>query len=70
VIQLFRVILPVSDIERAPQFYGALLDASGSRVSPGVTTSGAAASFSRALILARMAIPGMPHRILTMCISP
>jgi predicted enzyme related to lactoylglutathione lyase len=35
VIQLFRVILPVSDIERAAQFYGALLDASGSRVSPG-----------------------------------
>jgi predicted enzyme related to lactoylglutathione lyase len=35
VIRMFRVILPVSDIERAAQFYGALLDASGSRVSPG-----------------------------------
>jgi predicted enzyme related to lactoylglutathione lyase len=35
VIRLFRVILPVSNIERAAQFYGALLDASGSRVSPG-----------------------------------
>jgi predicted enzyme related to lactoylglutathione lyase len=35
VIRLFRVILPVSDIERAAQFYGALLAASGSRVSPG-----------------------------------
>ncbi len=34
-IRLFRVILPVSDIERAAQFYGVLLDASGSRVSPG-----------------------------------
>ena len=34
-IQLYRVILPVSDIERAAQFYGALLDANGSRVSPG-----------------------------------
>lgn len=34
-IRLFRVILPVSDIERAAQFYGALLNASGSRVSPG-----------------------------------
>ena len=34
-IRLFRVILPVSDIERAAQFYGALLVASGSRVSPG-----------------------------------
>jgi predicted enzyme related to lactoylglutathione lyase len=35
VIRLFRVILPVKDIERAAQFYTALLDASGSRVSPG-----------------------------------
>jgi predicted enzyme related to lactoylglutathione lyase len=34
-IRMFRVILPVSDIERAAQFYGALLDTSGSRVSPG-----------------------------------
>ena len=34
-IRLYRVILPVSDIERAAQFYAALLDASGSRVSPG-----------------------------------
>jgi predicted enzyme related to lactoylglutathione lyase len=32
---MFRVILPVDDIERAAQFYGALLDTSGSRVSPG-----------------------------------
>jgi predicted enzyme related to lactoylglutathione lyase len=29
------VILPVKDIERATQFYAALLGASGSRVSPG-----------------------------------
>jgi predicted enzyme related to lactoylglutathione lyase len=35
VIRLFRVILPVKDIERATQFYRALLGASGSRVSPG-----------------------------------
>src|ERR1700686_5666608 len=34
-IRLFRVILPVKDIERAAQFYGALIEASGSRVSPG-----------------------------------
>jgi catechol 2,3-dioxygenase-like lactoylglutathione lyase family enzyme len=32
---LFRVIVPVSDIERATLFYGALLGAAGSRVSPG-----------------------------------
>ena len=37
---------------------------------PDVTTSDAAASFSRALILARMVIPGTPHQILTTCISP
>jgi predicted enzyme related to lactoylglutathione lyase len=35
VIRLYRVILPVRDIERAAEFYGALLNASGSRVSPG-----------------------------------
>jgi uncharacterized glyoxalase superfamily protein PhnB len=33
--RLFRVILPVSDIGRAQQFYGALLEAAGTRVSPG-----------------------------------
>jgi catechol 2,3-dioxygenase-like lactoylglutathione lyase family enzyme len=32
---LFRVIVPVSDIERAALFYSALLGAAGSRVSPG-----------------------------------
>jgi catechol 2,3-dioxygenase-like lactoylglutathione lyase family enzyme len=32
---LFPVIEPVSDIERATLFYGALLGAAGSRVSPG-----------------------------------
>jgi catechol 2,3-dioxygenase-like lactoylglutathione lyase family enzyme len=32
---LFRVIVPVSDIERAAHFYGALLGAVGQRVSPG-----------------------------------
>jgi predicted enzyme related to lactoylglutathione lyase len=35
VIRLYRVILPVSNIERAAQFYGVLLVACGSRVSPG-----------------------------------
>jgi catechol 2,3-dioxygenase-like lactoylglutathione lyase family enzyme len=33
--QLFRVILPVGDIERAQQFYAALLGQPGQRVSPG-----------------------------------
>jgi predicted enzyme related to lactoylglutathione lyase len=33
--QLFRVILPVSDIERARRFYGALLESKGVQVSPG-----------------------------------
>jgi predicted enzyme related to lactoylglutathione lyase len=32
---LFRVIVPVSDIERAAHFYGALLGDEGPRVSPG-----------------------------------
>lgn len=32
---LFRVILPVSDIERAQRFYSAVLGSSGARVSPG-----------------------------------
>jgi catechol 2,3-dioxygenase-like lactoylglutathione lyase family enzyme len=32
---LFRVIVPVGDIERAALFYGALLGAVGLRVSPG-----------------------------------
>ena len=32
---LFRVIVPVGDIERAALFYSALLGAAGSRVSPG-----------------------------------
>jgi catechol 2,3-dioxygenase-like lactoylglutathione lyase family enzyme len=32
---LFSVIVPVSDIERAAHFYGALLGAVGQRVSPG-----------------------------------
>lgn len=33
--KLYRVILPVSDIEQAAVFYGQLLDATGQRVSPG-----------------------------------
>ena len=33
--KLFRVILPVSDIERAASFYSAVLGAPGVRVSPG-----------------------------------
>jgi catechol 2,3-dioxygenase-like lactoylglutathione lyase family enzyme len=33
--KLFRVILPVSDIDRAAEFYGALLGSSGVRVSDG-----------------------------------
>ena len=32
---LFRVILPVGDIERAASFYGAILGSPGRRVSPG-----------------------------------
>lgn len=34
-IHLFRVILPVPDIERAAAFYGAVLGVDGRRVSPG-----------------------------------
>ena len=33
--RLYRVIVPVSDIEAAARFYGAILDAPGKRVSPG-----------------------------------
>ena len=33
--KLFRVILPVSDIDRAARFYATVLDAEGFRVSPG-----------------------------------
>lgn len=33
--RLFRVIVPVRDIERAAHFYSALLGAAGQRVSPG-----------------------------------
>jgi catechol 2,3-dioxygenase-like lactoylglutathione lyase family enzyme len=33
--RLYRVIVPVSDIEAAASFYGAILDAPGKRVSPG-----------------------------------
>ena len=33
--RLYRVILPVSDIDRAATFYGQLFDQSGFRVSPG-----------------------------------
>jgi catechol 2,3-dioxygenase-like lactoylglutathione lyase family enzyme len=32
---LFRVIVPVADIERAARFYGGVLGSSGQRVSPG-----------------------------------
>ena len=34
-LRLYRVILPVRDIERAVQFYGKLLGLAGQRVSPG-----------------------------------
>ena len=34
-IRLFRVIVPVTDIDAAATFYGALLDQLGQRVSPG-----------------------------------
>ncbi len=33
--RLYRVILPVSDIEQAALFYGQLMNTSGQRVSPG-----------------------------------
>jgi catechol 2,3-dioxygenase-like lactoylglutathione lyase family enzyme len=33
--KLFRVIIQVSDVERAAQFYSVLLDAPGNRISPG-----------------------------------
>ncbi len=33
--RLYRVIVPVSDIEAAASFYAAILDAPGKRVSPG-----------------------------------
>lgn len=33
--RLFRVILPVADIEKAARFYAAVLGAPGQRVSPG-----------------------------------
>ena len=32
---LYRILVPVSDIERAATFYGSVLGASGTRVSPG-----------------------------------
>ena len=34
-MKLFRVLLPVSDIEQAAAFYGAIFNTSGERVSPG-----------------------------------
>jgi catechol 2,3-dioxygenase-like lactoylglutathione lyase family enzyme len=34
-IRIFRVIIPVADIEGAARFYGALLDQAGARVSHG-----------------------------------
>jgi len=34
-VKLFRVILPVSDIDRAAEFYGAVLGEPGNRVSDG-----------------------------------
>lgn len=34
-MRLFRVILPVPDIEAAARFYGALFEQAGQRVSPG-----------------------------------
>lgn len=34
-VRLFRVIVPVSDVERAARFYGEVLGEPGRRVSPG-----------------------------------
>ncbi len=34
-VKLFRVILPVNDVEQAAHFYGQLLDLAGERVSAG-----------------------------------
>ncbi|MEW6320891.1 MAG: VOC family protein [Acidobacteriota bacterium] len=34
-IEIYRIILPVQDIERAAAFYGAVLGQAGERVSPG-----------------------------------
>jgi catechol 2,3-dioxygenase-like lactoylglutathione lyase family enzyme len=34
-VRIFRVIMPVADIERGAQFYGSLLGQPGFRVSPG-----------------------------------
>lgn len=34
-VQMYRVILPVSDIDRATQFYGEIFKCSGARVSQG-----------------------------------
>lgn len=34
-IRIFRILLPVSDIEQAAVFYGSLLSQAGQRVSPG-----------------------------------
>jgi catechol 2,3-dioxygenase-like lactoylglutathione lyase family enzyme len=34
-VRLFRVILPVGDLERAAEFYRALLQQDGMRISPG-----------------------------------
>lgn len=33
--RVFRILLPVSDIERAAAFYGSILSQAGQRVSPG-----------------------------------
>ena len=34
-VRLYRVIVPVDDLERAAQFYGSLLEQKGRRISPG-----------------------------------
>ena len=34
-VRVYRVILPVDDLERAVRFYGALFEQKGTRVSPG-----------------------------------
>jgi uncharacterized glyoxalase superfamily protein PhnB len=34
-VRLFRILMPVPDIEAAANFYGALFEARGERVSPG-----------------------------------
>ena len=65
--RLFRVIIPVSNIEDAATFYSAVLEQPGRGSLQDGITLGAAAPFLHALIRGPMAIPGTPSRIRTMC---